>query len=32
MSPRAADELRMKEAGLVPVRVEQVVEVSPGSK
>jgi rare lipoprotein A (peptidoglycan hydrolase) len=32
MSPRAADELRMKEAGLVPVKVEQVVEVSPGSK
>ncbi len=32
MSPRAADDLRMKEAGLVPVRVEQVVEVSPGSK
>jgi rare lipoprotein A len=27
MSPSAAAELRMKEAGLVPVRVEQVVEV-----
>jgi len=27
MSPRAAAELQMKEAGLVPVRVEQVVEV-----
>jgi len=27
MSPRAAEELHMKEAGLVPVRVEQVVEV-----
>ena len=32
MSPRAADELRMKEAGLVPVKVEQVVEVPPGAK
>jgi rare lipoprotein A len=32
MSPRAADELRMKEAGLVPVTVEQVVEVSPDTK
>jgi rare lipoprotein A (peptidoglycan hydrolase) len=32
MSPRAADELRMKEAGLVPVQVEQVVEVSPDTK
>jgi rare lipoprotein A (peptidoglycan hydrolase) len=32
MSPRAADELRMKEAGLVPVRVEQVVEVPPNTK
>jgi rare lipoprotein A len=32
MSPRAADELRMKEAGLVPVRVEQVVEVPPNSR
>jgi rare lipoprotein A (peptidoglycan hydrolase) len=27
MSPRAAAELNMKEAGLAPVRVEQVVEV-----
>jgi rare lipoprotein A len=27
MSPRAAAELHMKEAGLAPVRVEQVVEV-----
>jgi rare lipoprotein A len=32
MSPRAADELHMKEAGLVPVRVEQVVEVPPDTK
>jgi rare lipoprotein A len=32
MSPRAADELCMKEAGLVPVKVEQVVEVPPGTK
>jgi rare lipoprotein A len=32
MSPRAADELRMKEAGLVPVTVEQVVEVPPSTK
>jgi rare lipoprotein A len=32
MSPRAADELRMKEAGLVPVRVEQVVEVPSDEK
>ena len=32
MSPRAADELHMKEAGLVPVRVEQVVEVPPDSQ
>ena len=32
MSPRAADELRMKDAGLVPVRVEQVVEVSSNTK
>ena len=32
VSPRAADELRMKEAGLVPVRVEQVVEVPPDAK
>jgi rare lipoprotein A len=28
MSPRAADELRMKQAGIVPVKVEQVVEAS----
>jgi rare lipoprotein A len=27
MSPRAAEELQMKQAGLVPVRVEQIVEV-----
>lgn len=27
MSPKAADELHMKHAGVVPVRVEQVVEV-----
>jgi rare lipoprotein A (peptidoglycan hydrolase) len=32
VSPRAADELRMKEAGLIPVRVEQVVEVPPDAK
>jgi rare lipoprotein A len=32
MSPLAADELRMKQAGLVPVRVEQVVEALPPSK
>ncbi len=32
MSPKAADELRMKHAGLVPVRVEQVVEVPADSK
>ena len=32
MSPRAADELRMKEAGLVRVTVEQVVEVPPDAK
>jgi rare lipoprotein A len=32
MSPKAADELNMKHAGVVPVRVEQVVEVSPDSK
>ena len=32
MSPRAAEELRMREAGLVPVRVEQVVEVPADSK
>lgn len=27
MSPKAADELQMRQAGLVPVRVEQVVEI-----
>jgi rare lipoprotein A len=32
MSPRAAEMLQMKEAGLAPVRVEQVVELSPGTK
>jgi rare lipoprotein A len=32
MSPRAADQLEMKEAGLVPVKVEQVVAVSPDQK
>lgn len=32
MSPRAAEELQMKHAGLVPVRVEQVVEVPPDPK
>jgi len=32
MSPRAADELQMKHAGLVPVRVEPVVEVAATSK
>jgi rare lipoprotein A (peptidoglycan hydrolase) len=32
MSPSAADELQMKEAGVVPVRVEQVVEVPPAAK
>jgi rare lipoprotein A len=32
MSPRAADDLHMKHAGLVPVRVEQVVEVAAASK
>jgi len=32
MSPRAAEELRMKDAGVVPVRVEQVVEVLPDTK
>jgi rare lipoprotein A (peptidoglycan hydrolase) len=32
MSPRAADELQMKEAGLVPVRVEQVVELPADTK
>ena len=32
MSPRAAAELHMKDAGLVPVRVEQVVEVPADTK
>jgi rare lipoprotein A (peptidoglycan hydrolase) len=32
MSPRAADELQMKDAGLVRVKVEQVVEVPPDAK
>lgn len=32
MSPRAADELRMKAAGLVEVMVEQVVEVPPDAR
>jgi rare lipoprotein A len=32
MSPKAADELNMKHAGLVPVRVEQVVEVPADPK
>ena len=32
MSPRAAAELDMKQAGLVPVSVEQVVEVPPDLK
>lgn len=32
MSPKAADELHMKHAGVVPVSVEQVVEVSPEPK
>ncbi len=32
MSPRAADMLQMKQAGLVPVRVEQVVELPPDAK
>ena len=32
MSPRAAEMLQMKEAGLAPVRVEQVVELSPDTK
>jgi rare lipoprotein A len=32
MSPRAAAELDMQQAGLVPVSVEQVVEVPPDSK
>jgi len=32
MSPRAADELAMKTAGIVPVSVERVVEVADASK
>lgn len=32
MSPKAAAELHMKEAGLIPVKVEQVVEVPSDSK
>ena len=32
MSPKAADELHMRHAGLVPVTVEQVVEVPTDSK
>lgn len=32
MSPRAADDLQMKHAGVVPVRVEQVVEVPADTK
>jgi rare lipoprotein A len=32
MSPRAADDLQMKHAGVVPVRVEQVVEVPTDTK
>jgi rare lipoprotein A len=32
MSPRAADELAMRTAGIVPVSVEQVVEVADASK
>ena len=32
MSPKAADELAMKTAGIVPVSIEQVVEVSDASK
>jgi rare lipoprotein A len=32
MSPRAADELNMRDAGVVPVRVEQVVEVPADQK
>lgn len=32
MSPRAADELHMKHAGVVPVRIEQVVEVPADPK
>lgn len=32
MSPKAADELAMKTAGVVPVSIEQVVEVADASK
>jgi rare lipoprotein A len=32
MSPRAADELAMKTAGIVPVSIERVVEVADSSK
>lgn len=32
MSPRAADEIQMKAAGLVPVKVEQVVELPADAK
>jgi rare lipoprotein A (peptidoglycan hydrolase) len=32
MSPRAAEDLNMRQAGLVPVRVEQVVEVPSDTK
>jgi rare lipoprotein A len=32
MSPRAADELAMKTAGIVPVSIERVVEVADASK
>jgi rare lipoprotein A (peptidoglycan hydrolase) len=32
VSPKAADELAMKTAGIVPVSIEQVVEVPPNSK
>ncbi|HZK89608.1 MAG TPA: septal ring lytic transglycosylase RlpA family protein [Stellaceae bacterium] len=32
MSPRAAEQLAMKDAGVVPVKVEQVVEVAPAAK
>ena len=32
MSPRAADELAMKTAGIVPVTIEQVVEVADASQ
>jgi rare lipoprotein A (peptidoglycan hydrolase) len=32
MSPKAAEQLAMKEAGIVPVSIEQVVEVPTTSK